>query len=366
MPYHPPAMAAYEQTGPGGKRYWVVDFQWTDAATGKKRRIRRAAKDAKGRPVKSQTAADKCEDSIRSQLALGTFEREAPVDTDATTLSGYKETYLADARVRLKPQTINQIEKTFRNWLVPTLGPTPLAEIDTSAVAALTRELHGRDLSAKSINNALSVLRATLAHAVEHRALATLPAIKWQRVAPTAIDFFTFEEAAKLAEYAPPFVVVAMRTGMRIGELLELKWSDVSLPRKQVTVSRSVWWEKGGVKHVGAPKNNKARVIPLTSDAVAVLEALPRRTGYVFADEAGSPLTPSACKWPLWSAQDAAGVRRSGPHVLRHTFASHLVMRSVGLPAVQQLMGHATIQMTMRYAHLAPDHLRSAIAALEG
>ncbi len=358
-------MAVYEQAGPAGSKYWVVDFLWSDPKTGKKKRIRRAAKDPKGRPAKSETAAEKCENSIRAQLATGTFERKEPISDKVPTLEKYLTTYLADARVRLKPQTVNYIERTYANALTPTLGDTQLDEIDTTAFAKLTRSLHARKLSAKTINNSLSVLRATLAHGVEHGVLSAVPKFKWQKVAPSSFDFFTFEEAAKLVKHAPPFVILGLKTGMRIGELLELKWSDVSLDRKQLTVSRSVWWEAGGVKHVGAPKNHKARVLPLNPTALAALESLPKRTGYVFTDSAGNQLTASACKWPLWSAQDAAGLRRTGPHVLRHSFASHLIMKGKSVAEVQQLMGHATILMTMKYAHLAPDHLRSAVDVLD-
>ena len=68
---------------------------------------------------------------------------------------------------------------------------------------------------------------------------------------------------------------------------------------------------------------------------------------------------------PLWRACRRAGLRRVGWHILRHTFASHLVMRGVPLKAVQELLGHTTIQMTMRYSHLAPEIGRQAVAVLE-
>jgi site-specific recombinase XerD len=70
-------------------------------------------------------------------------------------------------------------------------------------------------------------------------------------------------------------------------------------------------------------------------------------------------------KWPLWRACKKAGLRMIGWHVLRHTFASHLAMRGVPLKAVQELLGHATIEMTMRYAHLAPTVKREAVAQLD-
>ncbi len=76
-------------------------------------------------------------------------------------------------------------------------------------------------------------------------------------------------------------------------------------------------------------------------------------------------LKKNECKHPLWRACRRAGLRRIGWHVLRHTFASHLVMRGVPLKAVQELMGHATIDMTMRYAHLSPHVAREAVKVLD-
>jgi hypothetical protein len=62
---------------------------------------------------------------------------------------------------------------------------------------------------------------------------------------------------------------------------------------------------------------------------------------------------------------DRLGMRRTGWHALRHTFCSQLVQRSVPLPAVQALLGHSDLRMTLRYSHLAPSTLRDAVAVLE-
>jgi site-specific recombinase XerD len=80
----------------------------------------------------------------------------------------------------------------------------------------------------------------------------------------------------------------------------------------------------------------------------------------------GEMLTPGEIKWPLWRACKKAGLRFVGWHVLRHTFASHLAMRGAPLKAIQELLGHATIMMTMRYAHLAPEIAREAVCLLDG
>jgi site-specific recombinase XerD len=71
------------------------------------------------------------------------------------------------------------------------------------------------------------------------------------------------------------------------------------------------------------------------------------------------------CKHPLWSACKRAGLRRIGWHVARHSFASHLAMRGAPIKAIQELLGHATIAMTMRYAHLSPEVARDAVSLLD-
>src|SRR5689334_20064199 len=76
-------------------------------------------------------------------------------------------------------------------------------------------------------------------------------------------------------------------------------------------------------------------------------------------------LKKNEVKHPLWRATRRAGLRRIGWHTLRHTFASHLAMRGVALKVIQELMGHATIEMTMRYAHLSPEARESAVQELD-
>ena len=90
------------------------------------------------------------------------------------------------------------------------------------------------------------------------------------------------------------------------------------------------------------------------------------RGDFVFCAEGGEMLTTSSCKWPIWQTCKRARLRRIGWHVLRHSFASHLVIRGARLKAVQELLGHADIKMTMRYAHLSPDARREAVRLLDG
>ncbi len=93
------------------------------------------------------------------------------------------------------------------------------------------------------------------------------------------------------------------------------------------------------------------------------------RGPYVFCQQDGQPLTDGLMKLPLQRALRAAGISREqgriGWHDLRHTYGSHLAMRGVPLKVIQELMGHGTVKMPLRYAHLAPGARESAVQQLD-
>ena len=117
---------------------------------------------------------------------------------------------------------------------------------------------------------------------------------------------------------------------------------------------------------ITTPKNGKTREIPLGDDVLAALKRHRHLRGdVVFCKDDGTMLAKGATKHPLWRACKRAGLRRIGWHVLRHTFASHLVMRKAPIKAVQELLGHSTIKMTERYVHLSPDVRKDAVRLLD-
>ena len=153
---------------------------------------------------------------------------------------------------------------------------------------------------------------------------------------------------------------MGLRSGLRQGELLALRGSDIDARSRQLTVARSVW---EGV--VGTPKSGRTRRLPLSRIALEVLKKQ-KRGELVFSGGDGQMLTPGLFRAPLARARKRAGLAALGSHDLRHTFASHLAMRGTPMWAVQELMGHSTIEMTMRYAHLSPHVLQDAVELLEG
>jgi integrase len=155
----------------------------------------------------------------------------------------------------------------------------------------------------------------------------------------------------KYLSHLPEFEI-ALNTGMRPSEQYGLTWDRVDLFGRRVTVPRS--------------KNGKPRHIPINSAALAAFKVLTQRSpngvGPVFVNLKGEKL--EGYKHWFNQAVERAGLVDFTWYCLRHTFASRLVMAGVDIRTVAELMGHKTIQMTMRYAHLAPEHNLAAVESL--
>lgn len=150
-----------------------------------------------------------------------------------------------------------------------------------------------------------------------------------------------------------PELELALNTGLRLSEMYGLTWESVNVSRRILTVSQS--------------KNGEMRHVPLNVTAVAVLSELRKRgdgTGRVIRNTKGSPLSDPR-HWFEPSVR-AAKIRDFSWHCLRHTFASRLVMAGVDLRTIQELLGHKSIAMTVRYSHLAPAHTLAAVERLAG
>lgn len=317
--------------------------------------------------AKTREEGNRLEREIRARLARG--ERgSAKAPTFREWSKEFLSVYAASNNKRSEQISKKQI---IDDHLVPFFGDARIDRIGVGEIEKFKAAQLASEAAPKSINNRLTVLRRMFAVAHEWGRIGAVPRVQWVKLPPRTFRFLSFEEAERLVAGAGetwrPMILLALRTGLRHGELLALRWEDVDLGTKKLHVRRTVW--RG---EEGSPKGGRARVVPLSSEALAALERLvPRErgphaagTGYVFSDE-GRRLTAGETKWPLWSACKAGDVARCGWHVLRHTFASHLVMRGVVLKAVQELLGHATIEMTMRYAHLAPAVLETAVSRLD-
>lgn len=153
-------------------------------------------------------------------------------------------------------------------------------------------------------------------------------------------------------KHLKPIVITALNTGMRRGEILSLTWDRVDL--------------KHGFILLDITKNGERREIPINGTLLATFKGLTRRLDipHVFYDsKTGKPYQD--VKKSFHSACKTAKIKDFHFHDLRHSFASQLVMAGIDLTTVKELLGHKTLTMTLRYAHLAPGHKVKAVDVLD-
>ncbi|MFP2932184.1 tyrosine-type recombinase/integrase [Pyxidicoccus sp. 3LG] len=367
---------------------WWVDVKYQHP-NGRVERIRKAS------PINTRRGAEEYERQVRHALLTGTFGKEKQNEPGRIlTLGEFVPRFITYSENNNKHSSVVTKRQILDDHLVPTFGSMALDAIGPAEIedfkAAMRKKPSGararkdaptraalrkrkgtgpKLLSLKSINNVLTVLHKLLALAQEQGVIAHVPRVKLFKTDKPAFDFLTFEEAERLVADAEPewrpVLLVALKTGLRQGELIGLQWRDVDLQRGKLHVRRTIW---RGV--TGSPKGGRERTVDLPASVVDALKGHRHLRGpYVFCQQDGQPLTDGLMKLPLQRALRAAGINREqgriGWHDLRHTYGSHLAMRGVPLKVIQELMGHATIEMTMRYAHLAPEARESAVQQLD-
>ena len=348
---------------------WIVDINFWHP-DGRVERFRKVS------PVQTKKGAEQYDREVREALLAkqGVRRRlaEKRMKPESTCKVPIFERFAAEflrsyAKANNKPSEFYSKTNILRLHLIPFFGKMTLDCISNKNVEIYKAEKLRAGFAPKTVNNQLTVLGRCIRIARSWQHIQSIPEIKLLRLPILDHFFLTYEQAGRLIEAADAglwraMCTLALRTGLRLGELRALRWDDVDLPGKKLVVRRAAW-----NNIVGSPKSGKSREIPLTTDSVLALSGLEWQScSYVFAGSNGELLTKESTKRPLWRACARAGFdRRIGWHALRHSFASHLVMRGAPLKAVQELLGHADIKMTMRYAHLTPNARQDAVALLD-
>jgi len=323
------------------------------------KRIRRTS------PVQTRKGAQQYERQLQQEyldLLMSKESLRKPIQIDEFAVT-WLETYVA---VNKRPSSLAGDERVLRLHLLPFFSGKQLDEIRSLDVERFKAAQLQKGMKKKSINNHLAVLTKLLRTADEWGYQVKLPTVKWFRDNSGRLDFLTAEEANSLLMHVDekwyPLVLTALRTGMRRGELIALKWSCVDFIRNTVTVEQSDWQ---GI--LGPTKNGESRTLPMSRELAQVLRQHRQHSPeskFVFCNRDGTRLRFTQIKRPIYCACREARLRKMQWHTFRHTFASHLVMAGVGLKEVQELMGHKTLSMTLRYAHLTPNALADAVEKL--
>jgi len=213
-----------------------------------------------------------------------------------------------------------------------------------------------KEVSPATVNRALAVLKSMLNRAVTWGKVDSNPckAVKKLQENNQRLRFLEREEIGRLldccSEHIKPIVVVALNTGMRKGEILGLKWRDIDIKR--------------GIIHLSSTKSGEKREVPMNEVAQKTIIGVLKHpeSQYVFCNGEGKPY--GDVKKSFFTAVRKAGIIDFHFHDLRHTFASQLVMSGIDLNTVRELLGHKTMEMTLRYSHLSPDHKKRAVDIL--
>ena len=246
----------------------------------------------------------------------------------------------------------------------PDLMDIPMEHINPGDVEKWRQKRLNAGREATTINREIADLRSVLNKAVRFGDLATHPLAKIRplKQKDNGVErYLSPEESERLREalktcdqQLADIVVLALHTGMRRGEIFNLKWTDINFERKQLIIQAS------------GTKTGKRRYIELNATALNVLKQrkkLNGSEGLVFVGRYGSRLFDIKKSWA--SLLKAARIESFRFHDTRHHFASAMVMKGVPLNTVRELLGHSDIKMTLRYAHLAPENKAEAVRAIE-
>jgi integrase len=318
-------------------------------------------------PSNKQFDAIRYEQLLRSELAQhGTIDHmHFPRAHRIILLEELAKRWLREyVKVNCRPCVLEGNTSALYNRIIPIIGNIPITDIAVRHIDQLKAYHTEQGNSPKTINNYLAVLRRCLRSAVDWEILDRIPRIQLLKVTPPPFRFIEPDEARRLVVAAPAghwraMIVVALQTGLRASEIQGLEWQDIDFGRSLLQVRRGV--VEG---YVAAPKNNRMRFIPLTEAVATELSALPRLEARVF------PAPPILGVYGLMQktlkgiAKDAGITGKIGWHTLRHSFASHLVSAGAPLKVVQEVMGHSSYEMTLRYAHLSPNTIHQTMRLL--
>jgi integrase/recombinase XerC len=271
--------------------------------------------------------------------------------------------FLAHLQVerRMSPHTLDGYRRDLQaleEWAARS-GAGGVEALHDADIRAFVAAEHRRGLSPKSLQRRLSAVRSFYRWLLRHGRIAANPAAgvrapRARRKLPQVLDP---DEARVLVE-VPTDGPLGLRdramlelfysSGLRLSELCALRWRDLLL-------------DEGLVQVLG--KGGKQRIVPVGSHARRALADWRAHSGGgddepVFPGRGGGPISPRAVQIRLRQIAQRQGLfKRVHPHLLRHTFASHVLESSGDLRGVQELLGHADISTTQIYTHLDFGHL---------
>jgi integrase len=351
-----------------GELRWVIDIPY-QTAEGRKERYRRDAQ------VQTKAAAEAEHRRLLAELTRrGTLKAIAQAETVeverytfADAVRRFRATHMQSA---LKPSTRAGYEHWLETLLEPRFSSRPLEEVDGNALAALDAELVKDELAPSTRGNIHSVFRSVLRGAVRAGMLEAMPSMPaLPKVGRKVNRPMRRDDLEAILAATSPLARLAFElaafAGLRASEVRGLRWSDVDLKARTLTVRRGITL---GIETT--PKSHHHRVIPLGARLLDALEAAAKHRVSPWSSVA---LTSKGKPWGEFGLNQAfrraqARAKREGWsfHSLRHFFVTELFRRGAPAVAIQRLAGHSELATTQLYADIDGNDLRDAIARIDG
>lgn len=281
----------------------------------------------------------------------------------------FESAYFPLALADKKKLSTNRERSLFKNWISPEIGSLSLAQVQPWHLEKIKKSLADAGLSPRTGEYAMATIRQVFNYAKRNGLFKgdnPVSSVKIPRSDNKRLRFLTHSEAMNLltalkernrALYG--MVLLSLHSGLRAGEIRSLKWADVDLERKTLTLKDT--------------KSGRTRTAFLTADGVAMLKERQKQSpeNPVFQGRGGEMLTEISRIFNevvnSLGFNEGISDRRQKVvfHTLRHTYASWLVEQGIDLYTVKKLMGHCTIGVTERYAHIANGTLLKAVHAFE-
>ncbi|KAJ1684297.1 hypothetical protein LUZ63_020590 [Rhynchospora breviuscula] len=332
---------------------------------------------------RTQAEAQAKADQAQARVAAGGPVRDANQPL-AAWLDEWAQTFLlASDRA---PSTKTMYAGLMTRHVVPVIGHLPLAQVRPTDITRVLLAMEQARKSASTRRNAYAALRSALDDAVVNGLLAVSPVVRVKRpraekteaLSLDPVQVSRFLVGAQGLRYRDPLRVI-LGTGVRRGEVLALRWSDLDLERAEARVTGSLVRDHGRLV-VSRPKTNRSRrVIALSPAVIRVLGAvraaqaaerlraanLWNDTGFVFTTELGLPVDPRNLLRTVKLAAQRSELPEIGVHTLRHTYATTALLNGIPLHVVSRNLGHSSTAITADiYGHLTDEAARAAAAAV--
>jgi integrase len=311
----------------------------------------------KGVRIRRPLSKDKREAQMKLGRLMESVRDSGP--SHSTAWPDFKEKYLtycagtkSSTTVRLDSSAIRALESYFLPKKVSDLSPERLEHWRAHRMK--------EGIARPTLNREMNAIKALLNKAT---AWGYCPKLEWKsikalKVSQKKLYFHSVPDLERLIKRCTgvwrTVVLLGARAGLRRGEIIHLAWEDVDFQRSRLHVCAKEGW---------TPKTYESRWVPMPQDLVAHLKALPMASKWVVSDEKGYRPSMAVASASLQKISRRLGLPGS-LHILRHTYASHLVQAGVSLKIVKDLLGHASMEMSEKYAHLSPDTFEAAISRL--